>query len=84
MASPPATAAWDKLHSKLATISTAVDIDKTSPCMLLNAHPIISEFAQSTESFLKSMISVSLRKRGLLCLISWMWTIRLELGDSLD
>lgn len=59
MAAPPTTAAWDKLHSKLATISTAADIDKTSPHMLLNAHPIISELVQSTGSFLKSMISVS-------------------------
>lgn len=59
MATPPTTAAWDKLHSKLATISAAADIDKTIPQMLLNAHPIISELVQSTESFLKSMIAVS-------------------------
>lgn len=58
MAAPPTTVAWDKLHSKLATISVAADIDKTIPQMLLNGQPIISELVQSTESFLKSMVSV--------------------------
>lgn len=47
MRAPPTTAAWDKLHSKLATISTAAGINKTVPRMLLNAHPIISELVYS-------------------------------------
>lgn len=58
---PQTTADWEKLHSKLATISAAANIDKASPCVLLNAQPIISELVQSTGSFLKSMISVSAR-----------------------
>ena len=48
-----------RLHTKLATISAAADINKTIPQMLLNGHPIIFELVQSTGSFLKSMISVS-------------------------
>lgn len=59
MGTPPTNAAWEKLHSKLATISAAADINKTIPRMLLNGHPIISELVQSTGSFLKPMISVS-------------------------
>lgn len=58
---PQTTADWEKLHSKLATISAAANIDKAGPCVLLNAQPIISELVQSTGSFLKSMISVSAR-----------------------
>lgn len=58
---PQTTTDWEKLHSKLATISAAANIDKAGPCVLLNAQPIISELVQSTGSFLKSMISVSAR-----------------------
>lgn len=61
MVAPQATAARDRLRSKLATISTAADIDRTIPQMLLNAHTVISQLVQSTGSFLKSMISVSAR-----------------------
>lgn len=59
MGTPPTTAAWEKLHSKLATISAVAHINKSIPRMLLNGHPIISELVQSTGSFLKPMISVS-------------------------
>lgn len=31
MLDTPTTAAWDKLHSKLATISAAADIDENHP-----------------------------------------------------
>lgn len=60
-APPRQPADWDKLHTKLATISAAANIDTAGPRTLLNAHPIISELLQSTGSFLKSMISVSAR-----------------------
>lgn len=38
-AAPPTTAAWDKLHSKLATISAAADIDKTLPPFAIKCPP---------------------------------------------
>lgn len=51
--------AWDKLHSKLATISAAADVDKIIPRMLLNAQPNISELVKT--ELLKINIKSTLR-----------------------